>query len=87
MYFRSQVVGKSKADLVVDNKIIIEIKAVKCLLPEHEAQIINYLRATKIEIGLLMNFGKKPVCQTRCIWISELTDIYDNKRKKIRSNQ
>jgi GxxExxY protein len=46
--------------LIVDNKIILELKAIESLIEEHELQLINYLKATDIEIGLLLNFGKKP---------------------------
>jgi GxxExxY protein len=55
--FRNQVVGDYYADIVVDNSIILELKAVKNLAPEHQAQIINYLKACGIDIGLLINFG------------------------------
>jgi len=58
--FKTEVVGEFRADILVANKVIIELKAVSKLLPEHKAQVINYLKATKIEIGLLMNFGDKP---------------------------
>ena len=56
--FRSNVVGDFYADLLVEEKVLVELKAVKTLLPEHEDQIINYLNATGIKIGLLINFGK-----------------------------
>ena len=55
--FRNIVVGDFVADIVVENKVLIELKAVKNLAPEHQAQIVNYLRATGIEVGLLINFG------------------------------
>jgi GxxExxY protein len=55
--FRSVCVGEFVADLFVEQKVIVELKAVKALLPEHEAQTINYLNATGIEVGLLINFG------------------------------
>ena len=55
--FRGQSVGEFFADLLVDNKVLIELKAVKALAPEHQAQVINYLKATGIEVGLLINFG------------------------------
>ena len=57
--YDKQVVGEYFADMFVEEKVIVEIKAVKRLLVEHEAQILNYLKATKIEIGLLLNFGPK----------------------------
>jgi GxxExxY protein len=53
-------------------KIIIEIKAAKNLLEEHEAQLLNYLKATNIEVGLLLNFGPKPEVKRKA---------FDNKRK------
>lgn len=58
--YESQTVGEYFADLFVDDKIIVELKAAKTLADEHEAQLINYLKATRTEIGLLFNFGRKP---------------------------
>jgi GxxExxY protein len=58
--FRNIVVGNYQADLLVEDKVIVELKAVSKLLPEHKAQLINYLKATDVELGLLMNFGDKP---------------------------
>lgn len=55
--FRNQCVGDFYADLFVEGKVIVELKAVKAIAPEHQAQIINYLNATGIEVGLLINFG------------------------------
>ena len=55
--FRGHVVGDFFADLIVEEKILIELKAIRQLAPQHEAQIINYLKATGIETGLLLNFG------------------------------
>jgi GxxExxY protein len=55
--FRKKVVGDFYADLLVESKVLIELKAVKAIAPEHQAQIINYLNATGIEVGLLINFG------------------------------
>ncbi|NGP89796.1 GxxExxY protein [Fodinibius halophilus] len=60
VYFRDIIVGEFRADLVVENKVIVELKAVSILLSEHKAQLINYLKATDIELGLLMNFGDEP---------------------------
>ena len=56
--FRGKPVGDFYADLVVEEKVIVELKSLKALIPEHEAQTINYLNATDIEVGLLINFGK-----------------------------
>ena len=55
--FRGECVGDFYVDLFVEEKVIVELKAVKAIAPEHQAQIINYLNATGIEVGLLINFG------------------------------
>jgi GxxExxY protein len=55
--FRNNVVGEFFADILVENTIIVELKTVKTLLPEHQAQVINYLKATGKDVGLLLNFG------------------------------
>ena len=60
VFYDGKIVGDYFADLLVESCIIVEIKAVKSLGPEHEAQLLNYLKATDIEIGLLLNFGPKP---------------------------
>ncbi|MEK6528017.1 MAG: GxxExxY protein [Nitrospirota bacterium] len=57
--YKNHAVGEFKADLIVDDKIIIEIKAVTSMTAQHEAQLINYLKATGIKVGLLVNFGDK----------------------------
>lgn len=55
--FRGECVGDFYTDIFVEEKVIVELKTVKAIVPEHEAQIINYLNATGIEVGLLINFG------------------------------
>jgi GxxExxY protein len=55
--FRGEKVGEFFADILVEGKVIIELKAAKALAPEHQAQLINYLKATGLEVGLLVNFG------------------------------
>lgn len=62
VYFRGQKVGDFKADLIVSKIILLELKTAETLVPAHEAQILNYLRATSLEVGLLFNFGPKPRC-------------------------
>jgi len=54
-----------EADLIVVGEIVLELKAVKAILPEHEAQLINYLRATKKRVGYLVNFGSHPLLEWR----------------------
>lgn len=60
VYYKGELVGKYIADIVVDDTIILELKAVSALKEEHEIQLVNYLKATGMEVGLLLNFGKKP---------------------------
>jgi len=60
VFYKENTVGDYYADLIVNDEIIIELKSAEGLREEHELQLINYLKATKIEIGLLLNFGKKP---------------------------
>jgi len=60
VYFQGQVVGEYFADLIVEDKVIVELKAASRLLVDHEAQLLNYLRATPYEVGLVLNFGPKP---------------------------
>jgi len=59
VFFHEQAVGKFVADVIVEDEIILELKAVKTIAPEHIAQVINYLKATGLEVGLLLNFGKR----------------------------
>lgn len=60
VYYQNNVVGEYFADIIVNNSVIIELKAAEGIVEEHEFQLINYLKATEIEVGLLLNFGKKP---------------------------
>ena len=73
VFYEGEVVGEYFADILVDNRIILEIKAVKNLVPEHEAQLLNYLKATDIEVGLLLNFGLQPDFRRKA---------FDNTKKK-----
>ena len=56
---KKQLIGDFKPDIIVDDKVIIEVKAVKHLNKQHEAQLINYLKATQKRVGLLVNFGEE----------------------------
>lgn len=60
VFYEEEHIGKYFADILVNNQVIIELKAASALLKEHEAQLLNYLKATEIEVGLLLNFGIKP---------------------------
>ena len=61
VYYQEIEVGNFIADVIVENKIVIEIKAVKQLIKVHEVQLVNYLTATGIDIGLLINFGNEKI--------------------------
>jgi GxxExxY protein len=58
VFYNDHLVGEYAADILVEDKVILELKSVKDLHPAHSAQLINYLKATGIEIGLLINFGE-----------------------------
>ena len=57
VYYHGRVAGEYYADLLVANKVIVELKATKAIAPEHEAQVLNYIKATPYEVGLVLNFG------------------------------
>ncbi len=57
--FENEIIGDYFADIIVDNKVIVELKAVEILNKIHEVQLVNYLKATDLEVGLLLNFGEK----------------------------
>jgi GxxExxY protein len=73
VYYADQLIGKYYADVVVNDLVIVELKAAKTLIVEHEAQLLNYLKATPYEVGLLLNFGPKPETKRRS---------FDNSRKE-----
>lgn len=75
IWFHGRTIGEYKADIVVNNLVLLELKAAKALDASHEAQILNYLRATDIEVGLLLNFGPKPHFKRF---------VFENNRKGIR---
>jgi GxxExxY protein len=72
VHYLGQVVGEFVADFLVEDKVLLELKAAQELAPEHEAQLLNYLKATRIEIGLLLNFGPKA---------QHIRKVFDNERK------
>jgi GxxExxY protein len=76
--FRGNVVGVFRADLVVDGRVVVELKTADLISKAHEAQVLHYLRASPMEIGLLMNFG--PDAKFRRI-------IMQNARKKRMSSE
>ena len=70
--YEGRIIGEYFAGILVDNKVIVEIKASKSLAIENEAQLLNYLKATEIEVGLLLNYGPKPDLKRK---------VFDNTRK------
>jgi GxxExxY protein len=72
VYYAGNLVGEYIADIIVCDAVIVELKAVRELAAEHEAQLMNYLKATSIEVGLLMNFGVKA---------QYLRKVFDNEKK------
>ena len=78
VYFKEQLVGEYFSDLLVEDKVIVELKATELLMNVHIAQIMNYLKATPIEVGLLLNFGEEPEFKRL---------IYTNDRKINLKNQ
>ncbi|OHB79754.1 MAG: GxxExxY protein [Planctomycetes bacterium RBG_16_55_9] len=58
VYFQGKVIGQYFADILVDNKIILELKTVNAITDVHKAQVLNYLRATGLKLGLILNFAK-----------------------------
>jgi GxxExxY protein len=77
VWFRRRQVGQYYADMIVEGVVLLELKAARTLEHAHEAQLLHYLRATEVEVGILLNFGLHP--QFRRF-------LFDNERKKIREN-
>ena len=77
VYYDNVLVGEFFADVIVENAVIVELKAVEALHEIHSNQLINYLKATEIEVGLLLNFGEEP---------KFLRKILTNDRKTIHVN-
>ncbi|GIK61230.1 MAG: GxxExxY protein [Ignavibacteriota bacterium] len=78
VYYESEMIGDYFADLLIEKLVIVELKAAENICEEHEAQLLNYLKATDVEVGLLLNFGKMPEVRRK---------IFMNKNKKLNSDQ
>ncbi len=76
VHFKGYEVGEYYTDLIVNDAVILELKAADGIVPEFENQILNYLRATDIEVGLLLNFGTKPEIRRK---------VFANSNKKLKS--
>ena len=72
VYYEGEVIGEYYADILVNDLVILELKAARKILDEHIAQLLSYLKSTQIEVGLLLNFGPKP---------QHVRKVYDNDQK------
>jgi len=72
VHFESRIIAQFRPDLVINDKVIVEIKVARAIDPSHSAQLLNYLRASDLEVGLLLNFGGRPQFKR---------EYYDNERK------
>ncbi|MBK5272525.1 MAG: GxxExxY protein [Bacteroidia bacterium] len=75
VFYNGQKAGQYFADIIIESLVIIEVKTAEHIAKEHEFQLINYLKATELEVGLLLNFGEKPEFRRK---------IFTNDRKQIR---
>jgi GxxExxY protein len=78
VFFRAKNVGNFRADMVVNECVLLELKTAEAISVAHEAQLLNYLRATNLEVGLILNFG--PKAHVRRL-------AYDNSRKQFKSQR
>ena len=74
VYYEGEDVGEYYSDLLVEDKVIVELKAAETLIKKHEVQLINYLKATSVEVGLLLNFGENPKFKRK---------VFSNERKRM----
>jgi GxxExxY protein len=77
VYYGQYLVGEYVADLMVENKVILELKATETIVQANVNQLQNYLKATEIEVGMLLNFGRKPEFKRR---------VFSNSRKILSQN-
>ena len=70
--YEDEIMGEYYADILVDEKVIVDLKAAKSIAPDNKAQLLNYLKATDKEVGLLLNFGPKPEISRK---------VFDNNKK------
>jgi GxxExxY protein len=77
VWFRGHKVGEFRADLLVEDSVLLELKSARSLEPAHEAQLLHYLKSTEVEVGMLLNFGARPKFRRL---------LFGNERKKIRGD-
>ncbi len=78
VYYEGQLIGDYYAEIVINESVIIELKAVESIRAEYEVQLVNYLRATNIEVGLLLNFGNKPQIKRKVFANSRKVNLNDH---------
>jgi GxxExxY protein len=78
VFYEGELVGQYFADLLINDLVILELKAVGSLAAEHGTQLINYLKASRLEVGLVMNFGPKPEFQRRVFDHKTGADEFDD---------
>lgn len=84
VFYNGNEVGDYFADLIVNEKVIVELKAAEVLTKDHECQLLNYLKATEYEVGLLLNFGKQPEIKRR-IFTNNLKKLKHSKENRLLS--
>ena len=82
VFYEERIVGDYIADIIVEDKVILELKSIKDLHPAHEAQLTNYLKATGVEVGLLINFGSDRVDVKRKVFKARMTRILRNRKER-----
>jgi GxxExxY protein len=80
VYYKHKLVGNYFADIIVEEKVILELKATEFLLSSHSSQLYNYLKSTEIEVGLILNFGEKPEFK-RIVFSNDKKTNLNQKRK------
>ena len=85
--FRGEIVGLFRTDLVVDNSVIVELKCARTIDSNHEAQLLNYLKATQYEVGLLLNFGTRPHFRRMVLETAKKTAALSIPRSKARGQE
>jgi GxxExxY protein len=79
VFYDDQIVGNYTADILVEELVIVELKAIETLAPIHETILVNYLKGTELEVGLLLNFGPKPQYKRRVLTNEYLESLERNK--------
>ena len=78
VFYENHVVGNYTADILVEELVIVELKAIETLAPIHETILVNYLKGTELEVGLLLNFGPKPQYRRRVLTNEYLESLERN---------